>query len=294
TAFATALTATVQDAGGNPVSGATVTFTPPASTGASVTFAGGVNTATTNASGVATSAAITANAHSGGPYNVVASSGTATTANFSLTNTVGAAAKVAVTSGSGQSAQINAAFTNPLVAIVTDSGGNPVPNATVTFAPPASTGASITFAGGVNTATTNASGVATSAAITANSHAGGPYNVVASSGSATTATFNLTNTVGAAAKIVVTSGGGQSAQVLTAFASPLTATVQDAGGNPVPNATATFTLPPSTGASITFAGGLNTATTNASGVATSAAITANSHAGGPYNVVASSGAATTA
>jgi hypothetical protein len=49
-AFATKLGATVQDTYGNPVGGATVTFTAPTS-GASGTFAGGVNTATTNAQG---------------------------------------------------------------------------------------------------------------------------------------------------------------------------------------------------------------------------------------------------
>ncbi|MGB0000458.1 MAG: hypothetical protein WBQ04_10100, partial [Candidatus Acidiferrales bacterium] len=66
-----------------------VTFTPPA-TGASATFAGGVNTATTNASGVATSAAVTANGTAGGPYTVMAMvTGVATAANFSLTNTSG-------------------------------------------------------------------------------------------------------------------------------------------------------------------------------------------------------------
>ena len=57
--------------GGNPVSGVTVTFTPPAS-GASGTFAGGVNTAVTNGSGLATSAVFTANT-TAGAYNVAAS-----------------------------------------------------------------------------------------------------------------------------------------------------------------------------------------------------------------------------
>ncbi|MGA7637767.1 MAG: hypothetical protein WCB00_12615 [Candidatus Acidiferrales bacterium] len=64
-----------------------MTFTPPA-TGASGTFAAGANTATTNASGVATSAVFTANATAGGPYTVTATAtGIATPADFSLTNT---------------------------------------------------------------------------------------------------------------------------------------------------------------------------------------------------------------
>src|ERR1019366_3909391 len=52
--------------------------------------AGGVNTATTNASGVATSATFTANGTGGGPYTVAATvAGVSTPADFSLTNTGG-------------------------------------------------------------------------------------------------------------------------------------------------------------------------------------------------------------
>jgi hypothetical protein len=84
-AFAAPLEAIVKDAGGNPVSGATVTFTPPAS-GARGTFGVGGNIATTNASGVATSGTFTANGTTGS-YTVTASvPGVTTTASFSLTN----------------------------------------------------------------------------------------------------------------------------------------------------------------------------------------------------------------
>src|SRR5258706_118325 len=86
TAFATQLQATVRDALNSPVSGVTVTFTAPTS-GASGTFASGVNTATTNAQGVALAAIFTANSTAGGPYNVTASvAGVGTSANFSLSN----------------------------------------------------------------------------------------------------------------------------------------------------------------------------------------------------------------
>ena len=293
TGFAQPLTATAQDAFGNPVPGAMVTFTPPAQTAASITFAGGSNTALTNASGVATSAAITANNKAGGPYNVVASSGSASTANFSLTNTPGPAAAITASSGSGQTAAVNAAFANPLVAAVTDSLGNPVANMTVTFTTPAQTGPSATFVGGVNTAVTNAQGLATSAPLTANGHLGGPYNVVAGFGGTATANFALTNTFGAAAKIVINSGNSQTATISTAFASPLSVIVTDSSGNPVSGATVTFTAPAQTGASATFAGGVNTAVTNAQGVATSATVSANNFAGA-YSVIASCGSASTA
>src|SRR5208337_5135868 len=161
--------------------------------GASGTFAGGVNTAMTNASGVATSAVFTANT-TAGAYTVTAKvTGVATAANFSLTNNVGAAASITATSGTPQNTAINTAFAAPLVATVKDGGGNAVSGVVVTFTAPGS-GASGTFAGGVNTAMTNASGVATAAVFTANGTAGGPYNVTASvAGVATAANFVLTN-----------------------------------------------------------------------------------------------------
>jgi uncharacterized repeat protein (TIGR01451 family) len=197
TAFATALQATVRDASNNLLSGATVTFTASAS-GPSGTFAGDGNTATatTNASGVATAPAFTANC-AVGPYTVTATvTGVATAANYNLTNTLGLPASIAATSGSGQSAFVNTAFANPLLATVRDSCSNPVPNASVTFTAPA-TGAGAKFATtGTNSATvsTDASGVAISPALTANATPGGPYVVTAAAPSvASPANFSLTN-----------------------------------------------------------------------------------------------------
>ena len=209
TAFGLPLQATVKDSTSAPVAGVTVTFTAPGS-GASATFAGGANTAVTNASGVATSVVVSANATVGGPYNVAATvAGVATPANFALTNTPGPPAQIAITSGTPQTATVTTAFALPLVVTVKDSNGNVTPGVTITFAAPAQTGASGTFAGGVNTAVTNASGVATSGTFTANGISGGPYNVTASlpstgspefmaatalpEGFATTATFSLKN-----------------------------------------------------------------------------------------------------
>ncbi len=197
TAFATNLSVTVMQ-GTTPVSGATVTFTAPAQTGASGTFAGGVNTATTNASGVATAATFTANAIAGA-YTVTAStSGASTPASFSLTNTAGAAAMVVATGGNNQSVTVNTAFA-PLAATVEDSYGNPVlvSGTSVTFTVVAGgSGASASFAktGATDTETTNANGVATtSQTLTANATAGG-FTVTASSGTLTSANFTETNT----------------------------------------------------------------------------------------------------
>ena len=291
TAFANPLLALVEDNNGNPVPGATVTFTAPSS-GASGSFAGGANTATTNSSGVATSAVFTANA-TAGSYSVTASvAGVSRTSRFKLTNQASnGPGSIAATSGTPQSTTISTAFANPLVATVLNSSGSGVSGITVTFAAPSS-GASGTFAGGANTATTNSSGVATSAVFMANATAGS-YSVTASvAGVSKTASFALTNKAGSAASITATGGTPQSATVSTAFASALVAAVKDLGGNAVSGVTVTFTAP-SSAASGSFAGGANTAVTNSSGLATSAMFTANSTAGN-YTVTASVGGVSTA
>ena len=196
TAFGATLTATVRNGGGQPQAGVTVTFTAPAQTGPSGAFAGGLNTATTNASGVATSAVFTANSIAGGPYVVSASiPGAATPASFLLTNNSKLQASVKVKAGAPQRSFVDTALPVALEAMVTDANGNPVPNASVIFTAP-SNGPSGTFPGGgiSATATTNASGVATATTFTANNTAGGPYNVTASiAGTGASATFSLTN-----------------------------------------------------------------------------------------------------
>jgi 6-phosphogluconolactonase (cycloisomerase 2 family) len=102
---------------------------------------------------------------------------------------------ITATGGTPQNAVIDTAFDSPLVATVKDSEGNPVSDATVTFAVPGS-GASGSFAGGVTTATTDTSGVATSAVFTANGTAGS-YKVTATVEdvdiSGGPAVFDLTN-----------------------------------------------------------------------------------------------------
>jgi hypothetical protein len=113
TAFGTALSVTVEDAGGNSVQGVTVTFTAPAS-GASGTFSNSSNTITvnTNASGIA-SESFTANSVAGG-YSVSAAAASLTSASFSLTNNPGAAthfslsAPGSVTAGSSFSVTVTA------------------------------------------------------------------------------------------------------------------------------------------------------------------------------------------
>jgi Viral BACON domain len=280
--FAQDLGATVKDASGNPVSGLLVTFNAPA-TGASGTFACSGTTAITNSAGVATSQTFTANTIAG-KYTVTATAAALTTTpGFALTNKAGPPATIAATAGTPQTTTVNTAFSTNLAATVKDQYGNPVAGATVTFTAPPN-GPTGTFAGGVNTATTNGQGVATAARFTANAIAGA-YTVTATVGTHTTSPgFLLTNQAGPPAAIVVSGGTPQHTVVNTAFATNLAATVTDSFGNPVSGATVTFNAPPS-GASGTFAGGLNTATTNTLGVATAVAFTANTKSGA-YTVTA--------
>ncbi len=292
-AFAAPFVVTVKDAFNNAVNGAAVTFTAPTS-GASGTFTGvsKTNTVNTNASGIATSATFTANS-TVGTYTVQASvPGVSNTVTFSVSNVSGTAASIAVTSGTPQSVAVTKPFSQPLVVVVKDSGGNPVGGASVTFTAPSS-GPSGTFAGGSNTitVTTDTSGAATSGTFTANTLAGS-YNVTArTSGVASSASFALTNTPGPIGSIIVVSGSNQSAKINTAFANPLKAVVKDANGNTISGVTVTFAAP-SSGPGGSFAGGVNTAITDSTGTATSATFTGNASVG-TYSVTATAGTVST-
>ncbi len=233
--FGTLLGVTVKDAANNPIpgGGGGVQFTAPTGSGIPTVFMDNPNSpsyggstssvfAPTNSSGVATVPISTANGVAGGPYMVTAAIvglPGVPTVTFLLTNLAGPAATVTATSGSGQSTVVTTQFANPLVVTVTDSFGNVVPGAAVTFTPPSS-GASCTavqtasplLRGPVNrtgpvqrqdparpaprgvpgaTVNTDAAGEA-AVLCTANAMVGN-YNVTAATGAATSAIFSLTN-----------------------------------------------------------------------------------------------------
>ncbi len=208
-AFPAPFVVTVVDSGQNPVVGAIVTFTAPA-TGASGTFSdtdSNTTTATSNSSGVAVSAPFTANGISGADIVTASVAGVASSANFNLTNSAGAPATITATSGTPQSAQLSTAFSAPLVATVLDSASNPVSGVAVTFTAP-TRGATGTFADGTATEidTTNASGIVTSSTFVANANTGA-YSVIATVASLpTSADFTLTNRVVANTYVFYLSG----------------------------------------------------------------------------------------
>ncbi|MBM3736228.1 MAG: hypothetical protein FJW39_10625 [Acidobacteria bacterium] len=135
----------------------------------------------------------TAAANSGaarsGTINITAG---ALTAVHAVNQAGGAASWILVTSaGTPQSAVVGTAFSALMQAKVTDAGNNPVQGASVTFTAPSS-GASGSF-GGSSAVSTNAGGIATAPAFTANSTAG-TYEVTAAIAGGSRVKFNLTNT----------------------------------------------------------------------------------------------------
>ncbi|MEA2236859.1 MAG: hypothetical protein QOC81_1583 [Thermoanaerobaculia bacterium] len=106
-------------------------------------------------------------------------------------------------------------------------------------------------------------------------------------------TSDILPAVPATASISATAGTPQSATVGNAFATAMQATVRDGGNALISGAGVTFTAP-SSGASGTFSNGTTSASviTDASGVATAPAFTANATAGS-YLITATSGAFST-
>jgi hypothetical protein len=212
-------------------------------------------------------------------WKMAPGTGNVTFSAASLSGTPPAIPSISATSGGSQSTTISHTFAKFLQATVVDSHNVPVSGASVTFTAPGS-GPSGTF-GGSATATVVAdlNGVASAPAFMANTLAGN-YTVVATTpGAAAAASFGLTNTAGLPSTITALGGTPQKATVNTAFSTPLTAVVKDSGGNPVGGVTVVFTAP-SSGSSAAFSGGSTAITsTDANGVATAPALTANATAG---------------
>jgi hypothetical protein len=149
-------------------------------------------------------------------FTIVATSSYGT-ASFSMTNTsAGVAATVTATGGSKQSATVGATYANALTAKVTDSAGQSVQGAPVTFTlASGSKGADATFSGGgpSTNATTNSSGLATSPPLTANTTAGSFSATAATPGVTTPASYTLTNKTNVPASITAGAGGSDRADV---------------------------------------------------------------------------------
>jgi len=273
------ITVTLEDAHNNPVSGKTVTISQ-GSGNSTITTVNG----TTNASGQATftvkdTKAETVTYTATDPADAVTVSQTA-----QVTFTAGPVAKVVFssisspqTAGTAFNVTITAEDANGNTATSYSADGN---NVTIS-----STG---TLLGGPFTTAAFTNGVLANQPITITNTGnftltatGNPGHANNSVGTSNAFTVNP----GPAASVTATAGTPQSATINTAFAINLGATVKDSFNNVISGATVTF-IAPGAGASGSFAGGVNLATSSANGVATAAPFTANGTAGS-YNVSAS-------
>ncbi len=297
------LAARVLDANGNPVVGATVTFTLGNGAGAAgsgsgaatagASFDGGSDQATamTNSAGVATSPGFSANASSGRFTASASTPHVAEPASFALDNLAAAPSATAVGS-THPSASVDTRYAHPLQIRVRQPNGGPMVDATVTFmlgssgATGSSAGAGASFlAGGAQaTATTDAKGVATSPPLAAN-HVAGTFRATATvSGTTGVVQFTLRNRAGPPATLAAGVAARESATVGDRFAIALAVTVTDAEHNAVPGVRVTFTAP-AAGASGTFAtrsrrSSTVRVTTDVAGVAVAPQFTANRQQGG--------------
>ncbi len=254
--------------------GVAVRFTAPSSGASGVFSASGTNTVTVGAdsSGAIMAPTFTANGIAGN-YTVTASSQYGSVS-FAFTNTAaGTPARLVAVSPVKQTATVAGRYRQALAVKVLDGDGNPVVGVSVTFTLIASTGSSAcgtsssssagsaadaSFADGATqaSATSNASGIATSPALTANGEAG-TFTASAALGSSggnephggtstssiAPALFFLSNLAGKPAKLAPGVGSTQSTIAGSPFPIALAVTVTDAQKNPVPGALVTFSAP---------------------------------------------------
>ena len=305
------LQAKVLDADGDPVGGASVSFTLGSSTaggagagtaGASFDAGGNQATEVTNAAGIATSPLLTANTVAGTFTASAATAGVVEPAAFALDNLAGKPTKLEGLAPAGQSATAGACYRKPLSVKVLGGDGKPLQGATVTFtlgtgggnagasgAGSGSAGASFVDGSSQATATTDAAGIATSPRLVANTTAGKFTATATTIGTDDAVSFPLDNLAGKAPSVTTKENAKQSAAVGTRYARPLQVRVRAGGGKPLQGASVTFTLGTGGGSSAgstgaagaSFVGGSAqaTETTNAAGIATSPRFAANTTAG---------------
>ncbi|MDQ1385132.1 MAG: trimeric autotransporter adhesin, partial [Actinomycetota bacterium] len=284
----------VQDAGGNTITGdttgVTLTITTPAGASLGCTNNGPVAAV----AGVATFAGCDINLASVTPYTLHAVDGSlAAATSTGITVSVGAATQLGFTTQPSATATGGTDFPVQPVVTIRDAGGNTVTGDT--------TGVTLTIttpAGALLGCTPNngplaaLAGVATFAGCDIDLASGTPYTLHAVDGALTAATSNgITVSVGGAARLAFTTQPSTTATGGTNFAVQPAVTIQDAGGNTIAGNTSGVTL------SITTpAGALLGCTPNngpvaaVAGVATFAGCDINLASATPYTLRAVDGA----
>ncbi len=158
-------------------------------------------------------------------------------ASFTLQALPSDANGIALVSGNPQTGTVNSVLPEPLVVVVTDVSGNPIPNVPIqwTVTGGGSVSASETLTGSDGRASVTrtlgpTAGLQSTEASSQVSLAGSPV------------VFTHTATAGGASGVVIVSGNNQSAQAGTALADPLVVQVLDAQGNPIPNRPVTWVV----------------------------------------------------
>jgi len=195
---------------------------------------------------------------------------------------------LSISSGNNQNGVVNAALSNPIVAKVKDSNGNPVSGIPVTFAV-ATGGGSISSTVTVNTDSTGSA----SANVTLGAAVGAQtFSATMAQGSPATVTYsaNAAASVGAPSVISIAAGSNQSGVVNTALGNPITALVVDANGLPVSGVPVTFAVA-SGGGSISTS---TTVSTNSNGNASASVVLGNSVGAQTYTATMPSGLTKTA
>ena len=303
--YARQLSVRVLDAGGNPVSGATVTFAlgtaggggAPGVSSAGASFGDGSAqaTATTDSDGIATSPHFTANGTIGSFTATATVANVPEPASFRLENLPGKGERLTTLGSPKRAATVERRYSHSLRVLVRDANGSPEAGATVTFTlgaagTGAGAGAGASFTGGTSTATatTGIHGIATSPSLTAGSVAGTFTATATATTTTSTALFTLSNRAGKPATITAGIAAAEATQAGTRFVIALAVTVTDALANKVPGALVTFTAPAS-GASGSFATSTHPRTvtlrTDSGGIAVAPPFIADTQPGG-YVVIA--------
>ncbi|WP_337169442.1 hypothetical protein [Gemmatimonas aurantiaca] len=245
----------VTDAGGNPVSGVSVTFT---GSGGSAVAGAAKNT---DANGFASPDSWTLG-NTVQNYTLTATVGSLTPAVFTASARAGAVAQVAISAGNNQSAVVGRTVATEPAVRVSDAFNNPIAGVEVLF--------EVVSGGGTAVGrrpVTNAQGIATVGGWTLGDDVGSNQlrATVQASGTITgnPVLFSATATPGTPVSMNAVSGTTQTATVGTAVPVPPSVVLRDNRGNPVSGITVTFVIGSGNG-TVTGA----TAVTNNAGIAT--------------------------
>ena len=214
------LVATVEDASGHPVPNAPVTW---------ATDLGSLSSksSTTDANG---KARVTLKGTAAGSASVKASASAGARSAVVQLTADASSAKVIELTATPATILANGVATSSLVATVEDTGGNPVPNAPVTWTADLGSLSS-------NSSTTDANG---KARVTLKGATAGSANVKASASAGASSTTVKLIADASSAKVIDLTATPATILANGVATSSLVATVEDAGGNPVPNAPVTW------------------------------------------------------